>query len=151
MFWSGVGANLLTLTVGVACAAFPGTVGTCSVKTVATWGCPSLTSSSTTRFWCATAAMTCCWSPAPARSAASSWRRPSPRRPAERSADWPASDPRGALLAVQACCRLAALMRIRKAGCGNGDWKMSWRPVTIDGGGVASCRTKPSCSKTFSG
>lgn len=122
-----------------------GTVGTYSVKTVATWSCPSRTSSSTTRFWCATAATTCCWSPARARSAASSWRRPSPRRPAERSADRSASAPRGTLLAVWACCRSAALRRIRKAGCGNGDWTMSWRQrgpsLVMEGGG--SCRTKP--------
>lgn len=57
----------------------------CSVKTVVIWSCPSQTSSCMTRCWSATPATTCSWSPALARSATSSSRRPSPQPPAERS------------------------------------------------------------------
>lgn len=63
---------------------FPvGTVGTCFVRTAVTWSCPSQTSSCTTRFWCATPATTCCWSPARESCARNSWRKPSPPPPAE--------------------------------------------------------------------
>lgn len=64
-------------------SALTGTVETCSVKTAATWSCPSPISSCTIQCWCATRAMTCCWRVERGNFARNSSKSPSPQPRAE--------------------------------------------------------------------
>lgn len=158
------------------CSPSSGTVATCSVKTVVIWSCPSPTSSCTTRCWSATPATTCSWSPAPARSAASSSRRPSPQPPAERgvaqhgpprlcptrfgmTSRAPRCNPNLLWFWLRGRGEMRRSFCAREARFGNGDtlWDCL-RGGNEDGDSLGwkwqqgrfSCRTNPFWSKTFS-
>lgn len=149
----------------------------CSVKTAVIWSCPSRTSSCMTPCWSATPATTCSWSPAPARSAASSSRRPSPQPPAERSVVWhgpPRLCPaRFGLMSRAPRCNpnplwfwlrgMGGKMRRNCCSLGCSVWKrrctvrLSERRRRGKGKSERKCqqgrfsyRTNPFCSKTFS-